>query len=58
VRKLDGGPGVYEGLWWLVEQVYRSLATGSAAPVTLDQIEAVNRLTADIYAGAGERAAG
>jgi predicted dehydrogenase len=54
LRKLDGGPGVYEGLWELLERVYGALAAGTQPPVTLEQIEAVNRLSSEIY----ERAAG
>jgi len=48
VRKLSGGPGVYEGLWELLAQTYRALAVGAEPPVSLAQVEEVNRLAADI----------
>ena len=48
VRKLSGGPGAYEGLWELLAQTYRALARGAEPPVSLVQVEEVNRLAADI----------
>ena len=43
LRKFKG-PGAYEGLWELLAQTYRALADGSALPVTVDDVLAVNRL--------------
>ena len=48
VRKLSGGPGAYEGLWELLARTYRALASGAEPPVSLAQVEEVNRLAADI----------
>jgi predicted dehydrogenase len=48
LRKLRGGPGVYEGLWQLLRRTYDALATGSALPVPAEQIREVNRLVADL----------
>jgi len=48
VRKVSGGPGTYEGLWRLVEKVYESLRTGSEPPVSMDQMDEVNRLVHDL----------
>ena len=44
VRKFRGGPGAYEGLFELLARTYRSLAEGSAPPVTGTQVLEVNRL--------------
>ena len=49
-RKLSGGPGPYEGLWSLVEQVYVNLQNAGPAPVPIDQVDAVNRLVHEIQA--------
>jgi len=46
LRKFRGGPGAYEGLFELLTRTYRSLADGSALPVTDVQIVEVNRLVA------------
>ena len=43
LRKFKG-PGAYEGLWELLAQTYRALADGSALPVTVDDVLAVNRM--------------
>ena len=51
VRKLDGGPGSYEGLWTLIERTYAAVSSGGALPVTGPQILAVNRLVAELVAG-------
>lgn len=48
--KLSGGPGAYEGLWALLGETYRALATGAPPPVSLEQVEAVNALVADLAA--------
>jgi predicted dehydrogenase len=44
--KLSGGPGSYEGLWELLRRTYGALASGSAPPVSLRQVDEVNRLVA------------
>ena len=46
MRKFRGGPGAYEGLFELLGSTYRSLAQGSAPPVTIQQVLEVNRLVA------------
>jgi predicted dehydrogenase len=51
VRKLDGGPGSYEGLWALLAGTYKALGSGGAPPITPAQVVAVNRLVADLTAG-------
>jgi predicted dehydrogenase len=43
LRKFKG-PGAYEGLWELLARTYRSLADGSALPVTTNDVLAVNRM--------------
>jgi len=43
-RKLQGRPGTYQGLWTLLEQLYGSLERGDQPPITLEQVESVNRL--------------
>ena len=40
----------YEGLWYLVEQLYEALEAGGEPPVSMRQIEAVNRLVWDLLA--------
>ena len=50
-RKLDGGPGAYEGLWALLAGTYRALGAGDEPPVTARQVVEVNRLVADLAAG-------
>ena len=47
-RKLSGGPGAYEGLWSLIEKTYSSLQNGGPPPVSIEQIESVNRLVHEI----------
>jgi predicted dehydrogenase len=47
-RKLNGGPGPYEGLWELVRRFYDSLKHGTPPPISPQQILAVNRLYHDI----------
>jgi predicted dehydrogenase len=47
-RKLDGGPGAYEGLWALLAGTYRALASGEPPPITPRQVVEVNRLVADL----------
>jgi predicted dehydrogenase len=48
--KLSGAPGAYAGLWELVARTYDAIARGNAAPVSFDDIRAVNRLVADLAA--------
>ena len=50
-RKLDGGPGAYEGLWALLAGTYDALGSGKATPITPRQVVEVNRLVADLTAG-------
>jgi predicted dehydrogenase len=52
LRKLDGGPGAYEGLWELLGRTYVALGDGREPPVTLRQVEEVNRLAAAVADGA------
>jgi predicted dehydrogenase len=49
-RRLRGGAGSYEGLWELVRRTYAAIATGTPPPVSLDTVERVNRLVADLVA--------
>ena len=50
-RKLDGGPGSYEGLWALLAGTYKALGSGETPPITPGQIVDVNRLVADLTEG-------
>jgi hypothetical protein len=50
-RKLDGGPGAYEGLWALLGDTYRALGSGAEPSITPRQVIEVNRLVADLTAG-------
>ncbi len=43
-RKLSGGPGAYEGLWTLIAKLYANLQAGGQPPISMAQIESVNRL--------------
>jgi predicted dehydrogenase len=47
-RKLGGGPGAYEGLWLLVQQVYQALAAGRPSPISLADMFEVNRLVDEL----------
>jgi predicted dehydrogenase len=47
-RKLSGGPGSYEGLWELLSRGYASLRAQERPPVTIAQMDEVNRLVADL----------
>jgi hypothetical protein len=47
-RKLAGRPTAYAGLWTLLGRTYEAVATGAAAPVSLDQVRGVNRLVAEL----------
>lgn len=47
-RKLSGGPGAYEGLWEFLRRSYAALEQGTEPPITMQQIEDVNRLVADL----------
>jgi predicted dehydrogenase len=44
LRKFKIGPGAYDGMWDLVTRAYQALATGSALPVSLPDVLAVNRM--------------
>jgi hypothetical protein len=50
IRKLDGGPGSYEGLWALLAGTYKALGAGKTPPITPRQVVEVNRLVADLTA--------
>jgi hypothetical protein len=43
-RKLEGGPGSYEGLWELVARTHRQLGRGEEPPVSMEDVERVNAL--------------
>jgi predicted dehydrogenase len=47
-RKLSGSPGSYEGLWELLTQTYASIGADKKPPVTIKQMDEVNRLVADL----------
>ncbi len=47
-RKLSGGPGSYEGQWELLRRSYQCFARGTQPPISIEQIEEVNRLVAEI----------
>ena len=47
-RKLSGGPGAYEGLWEFLRRTYTSMQQGTEPPITMQQVEDVNRLVADL----------
>lgn len=47
-RKLSGGPGIYQGLYELVRRLYRAVAQGGEPPVSVEQIDAANRLVYDL----------
>lgn len=44
LRKLQGGPGAYEGLYDLLGRTYAALAAGTRLPVAARQVLEVNRL--------------
>jgi hypothetical protein len=50
LRKLNGSPGSYEGLWELLANIYRALKIGAEPPVPIGQVLAVNRLVSDLTA--------
>jgi predicted dehydrogenase len=50
-RKLDGGPGAYEGLWALLADTYGALRSGRSPAITPARVIEVNRLVADLAAG-------
>ncbi len=54
-ERLGGGPGLYVGIWKLIELTYRALDAGRPPPVSPAQIMEVNRLRSDILAQAGRR---
>lgn len=47
-RRLSGRVLAYEGMWELVARLYTALRTQSEPPVSMAQMEAVNRLVADL----------
>jgi predicted dehydrogenase len=54
-RKVSGQPLIYDGLWELLKQVYRSAATGGSPPLSLADIENVAHLINDLTDGLGKR---
>jgi predicted dehydrogenase len=48
--KLSGEPLVYQGVRELVVQLYAALRSGGPAPISVEQIDAVNRLVEDLTA--------
>ncbi len=52
--KLRGIPGTYAGLRVLTRRLYEGVDRGAAPPVTLEQMDAVNRLVCELLAGAEE----
>ncbi len=44
MKKFRGGPGSYNGVWELIAQKYRAQASGSAPPVTTEEILIVDQL--------------
>ena len=51
-RKLEGGPGSYEGLWELVARTHRQLDRGEEPPVSMEDVERVNALAFALLEGA------
>lgn len=47
-RKLGSGPGAYDGLWLLVQQLYESLAAAMPPPIALADMFEVNRLVEEL----------
>jgi predicted dehydrogenase len=47
-RKLNGRPVIYEGLWELLIRTYKALSSHLEPPISLRQIEEVNRLIRDL----------
>jgi predicted dehydrogenase len=47
-RKLSPGPGLYEGLYRLIERMYTALRNGESPPIPPAQIEQVRRLVVDL----------
>lgn len=47
-RKLGGRPVAYEGLWVLLDKTYKAVGSGLTPPVSVEMIEAVNRLVHDL----------
>ena len=50
VRKFAAGPGLYDGLWFLVGQTYEAVRSGVEPPVLISQIAEVNDLVAALTA--------
>ena len=44
MRKFKPGPGAYDGMWHLVAGTYDALARGTALPVPVESVLAVNRM--------------
>ena len=43
-RKLSPAPGSYEGMWELLRRTYRAIGEGADPPISIEQIQGVNRL--------------
>ena len=48
--KLSGRPGACEGVWQLIRLTHTALQQGASPPISLDQIDGVNRLVRDLLA--------
>ncbi len=46
--KVSGGPVGYDGLWELIARMYAALSAGAPPPISLNDMEAVNLLVADL----------
>jgi len=44
MRKFKPGPGAYDGMWHLLTGTYEALARGTALPVPIENVIAVNRM--------------
>jgi predicted dehydrogenase len=53
-RKLQGKPGTYQGLWVLLEKLYKSIASGEQPPISPERITAVNELVAALLRDADQ----
>ena len=56
-RKVRKGPGAYEGLAELLRRAYAAWASGSPAPISLQQIDQANRLVADMLSASNRMSA-
>jgi predicted dehydrogenase len=54
-RKLSGGPNAYIGLWNLLEKVYTALESDTDPPISMQEVDDVNRLVWDVLATGPQR---